>query len=102
VAFLLETLSLKLNDESKSNDLKFSEGFIVNFKLLMFVSYTFWKIFSSIFIVINFTDIPGFLLCRVDPCKSRINSYLCDALSKLIFAGELKGLWNERRRSESP
>jgi hypothetical protein len=65
-------LVLILMNATNPIHLKFSEGFIVNFKLLMFVSYRFWNIFLSIFIVFNFTDIPGSLLCPVDPCKSRI------------------------------
>jgi hypothetical protein len=48
---------------------KFSEGFIVNFKLLMFVS-PILELF--LVIVFNFTDIQGYLLCSVDPYKSRI------------------------------
>jgi hypothetical protein len=50
---------------------KFSEGFIVNFKLLMFVSHIL-ELFLVNFIAFNFTDIQGSLLCSVDPCKSRI------------------------------
>jgi hypothetical protein len=34
-------------------------------------------------------------------CHFDFVSYLYDALSKLMFTGELEGVWNERRKSES-
>jgi hypothetical protein len=66
-----KTLVLILMNAANPIQAKFSEGFIVNFKLLMFVSHIL-NFFWTIFIVFIFTDIQGCLLCSVDPYKRRI------------------------------
>jgi hypothetical protein len=66
-----KTLVLILMNAANPIQAKFSEGFIVNFKLLMFVSHILERFLDN-FIVFNFTDIPGSLLYYVDPCKRRI------------------------------